>query len=187
MQIDIEPELEKTEPSPSSSIIEQITMECMMNKKHYRKYLAKTDISRFQEIQEKMNRIEQVRDEITEITQEMLTDIIKCCGESSKYNTKIQSTFDAYLNACLDYINTTTVEQDDEDMLFPSSNIPIQSSKINSISGRDYKKGDFGSTKTSNSRIGNMFIPRINQETPMDNIQEDGFHSYWGKSIRKVN
>jgi hypothetical protein len=104
----------------STSLIEQITMECMMNKKHYKKYLAKTDISRFQEIQEKMNRLEQVRDEISEMTQELLNDIIKCCGESSKYNTKIQSTFDAYMNACLDYINTTTSsDNEDDDMLFP--------------------------------------------------------------------
>ena len=103
----------------STSLIEQITMECMMNKKHYKKYLAKTDISRFQEIQEKMNRLEQVRDEISEMTQELLNDIIKCCGESNKYNTKIQSTFDAYMNACLDYINTTTYSDNDDDMLFP--------------------------------------------------------------------
>ena len=174
MQIEIEPEKQETEPLHSSSIIDQITMECMMNKKHYRKYLAKTDISRFQEIQEKIHRIEQVRDDISLMTQEMLTDIIKCCGESSKYNTKIQSTFDAYLNACLDYINTTTLtEQDDEDMLFPDSNKtvpPITTSKIN-----------------SNSRIERMYIPRTNQETLIDNIQENGFHSYWGKSIRKIN
>ena len=103
----------------STSLIEQITMECMMNKKHYKKYLAKTDISRFQEIQEKMNRLDQVRDEISEMTQELLNDIIKCCGESSKYNTKIQSTFDAYMNACLDYINSTTSDNDNDDMLFP--------------------------------------------------------------------
>ena len=114
---DSEPE---SEPKPQSiSLIEKITMECMMNKKHYKKYLAKTDISRFQEIQEKMNRLEQVRDEITEMTQELLNDIIKCCGESSKYNTKIQSTFDAYINACLDYINTTSSDGEDDDMLFP--------------------------------------------------------------------
>jgi hypothetical protein len=119
-------------------------MECMMNKKHYKKYLAKTDISRFQEIQEKMNRIEQVRDEITEMTQEMLNDIIKCCGESSKYNTKIQSTFDAYLNACLDYINTTTYDIADEDMLFPlpSSRIiaPIPNSINHSYWGKSIRK-----------------------------------------------
>ena len=165
-QIDIEkePEQEPEQLTPSSSIIKQITMECMMNKKHYRKYLAKTDISRLQEIQEKMNCIEKVRDEITEMTQEMLTDIIKCCGESSKYNTKIQSTFDAYLNACLEYINTTTtlIEQD-EDVLFPSS--------INY------------NTTPSIPRIGGHM--RIIQETPMDNTQENGFHSYWGRSIHK--
>ena len=112
-----------TDDTESTSLIEQITMECMMNKKHYKKYLAKTDITRFQELQEKMNRIKQVRDDITEMTQEMLDDIIKCCGESSKYNTKIQSTFDAYLNACMEYINTTKIspehEHEDENMLFP--------------------------------------------------------------------
>ena len=118
-----QPTLSGIEPHipQSSSLIEQITMECMMNKKHYKKYLAKTDISRFQEIQEKMNRLDKVRDEISEMTQELLNDIIKCCGESSKYNTKIQSTFDAYMNACLDYINSTTSDNEDNDMLFPPS------------------------------------------------------------------
>lgn len=115
---DSEPEQEPQIPQ-TPSLIEQITMECMMNKKHYKKYLAKTDISRFQEIQGKMNILEQVRDEITEMTEELLDDIIKFCGESNKYNTKIQSTFDAYINACLDYINTTSSDNEDDDMLFP--------------------------------------------------------------------
>lgn len=137
------------EPSQSTnnSLIEKITMECMMNKKHYKKYLAKTDISRFQEIQDKMNRIEEVRDEISEMTQIMLNDIIKCCGESSKYNTKIQSTFDAYLNACMEYINNQPSpfrEDEDEDMLFPlPSNktiAPIPNSINHSYWGKSIRK-----------------------------------------------
>lgn len=135
------------EPSTNNSLIEKITMECMMNKKHYKKYLAKTDISRFQEIQEKMNRIEEVRDEISEMTQEMLNDIIKCCGESSKYNTKIQYTFDAYLNACMEYINNQPSpfhEDEDEDMLFPlPSNktiAPIPNSINHSYWGKSIRK-----------------------------------------------
>jgi hypothetical protein len=134
---------EEHESQQSTSIIEQITMECMMNKKHYRKYLAKTDISRFQELQEKINRIEQERDEISEMTQEMLNDIIKCCGESSKYNTKIQSTFDAYLNACMEYINNKPSpfnEDEDEDMLFPSSIAPITNSVNHSYWGKSIRK-----------------------------------------------
>ena len=136
---DIESEPEE---SHMTSLIEQITMECMMNKKHYKKYLAKTDHFRFQETQEKMNHIQQVRDEISEITNEMLSDIIKCCGKSSKYNTKIQSTFDDYLNACLDYINTTSNNEEDEDMLFPPSTFvaPIPNSINHSYWGKSIRK-----------------------------------------------
>jgi len=137
MNSDLPPLSDDSEPEIPQlpSLIEQITMECMMNKKHYKKYLAKTDISRFQEIQEKMDHLEQARDEITEMTEELFNDIIKCCGESSKYNTRIQSTFDAYINACLDYINTTaSSDREDDDMLFPlpaSSYINRADPKIN--------------------------------------------------------
>ena len=128
---DVEVETEVTHTS--SPYIDKLTLELMMNRSHYKKYLANTDAVRFQETQEKTAKIALARDNIREMTDTLLGEFIRHM-HSTKYNTEVSDAFENYMNTCLVYLDdyplhdtgyhenddTSGGDDDDDNMLFPA-------------------------------------------------------------------
>jgi hypothetical protein len=107
---------------PNSAFVDKLTMEYMMNRNHYKKYLAKTNTTMYQEVQEKMKNVDACRDDIQEMVDTLLDDYV-AHGAFTKYNTDVIQSFEEFMTSCMRYIQENPKEgsdQEDSDVLFGS-------------------------------------------------------------------
>jgi len=105
-----------SEPTPSNSYVDKVTLELLLNKTNYQKYLSKTDPQKYTERQEFLSKITEFRDEILEMTTELLDNPQKM------YTNEVGDAFDQYVQTLIKYLEiekamATTAE--DDDVLFP--------------------------------------------------------------------
>jgi hypothetical protein len=117
------------------SSIDKLTMELMMNKSHYKKYLLKQDPKKYQEIQEHIDKIHKYNGQIEELFSELLVNSMKS-NMPEKYTRSINDAFQEFIKTCIQHFEICQLEQGpdnaDNDTLFSSitqSNItqPISS------------------------------------------------------------
>jgi hypothetical protein len=104
----------------SKQYIDKLTMEYMMNRHHYKKYLAKTDQKKYQETQHKTQLVETYQEDIQEMVSDLLSDFI-VRGNFTKYTNEVNLCFEPFMNACLRYFQEhppRSVNHEDEDVLF---------------------------------------------------------------------
>jgi hypothetical protein len=89
--------------TPTNTFVDKLTMEFMMNRTHYKKYLAKTDTNKYQRLTEQLSYIKTHEDDIEEITTNLLQDFIRH-GNFTKYNTIVNTAFEEFLYSCVGYI-----------------------------------------------------------------------------------
>ena len=110
------PPISKTTSKQSS--IDRITMELMMNRSHYKKYLAKQDPHKYQENQEYIAKIKKYRLKITTLMSELFDDSVKS-NISEKYTRDINDTFNEFLKTCVKHYEICELETGQTpDMLF---------------------------------------------------------------------
>jgi len=98
-----------------TTYIDKITMECMMNKKHYKTYLEKTNPTRLRESRNLQNKIISNSIYIENIFEQLLeTSKKKIKGQNGRYNNKIQRAFYDFIEHSLQYIEN---ERENEDEL----------------------------------------------------------------------
>ena len=102
----------KSPPTPEEStrFVDQITMEYMMN----RQYLAKTNHTKFQEIQDKIETVDTYQEEIQTMVKELLADFI-VNGNFTKYSNALNATFETFLDAALRFIEDHPPVDNDRD------------------------------------------------------------------------
>jgi uncharacterized protein with von Willebrand factor type A (vWA) domain len=103
-----------------SSFVDKITMEYMMNRNHYKKYLAKTNTVLYQEVQEKMKNVHACSDDIKEMVEKLLEDYV-AHGNFTKYNTDVIQSFEEFMTICMRYIEENPKDDsdhEDSDVLF---------------------------------------------------------------------
>ena len=98
--------VEDESETPTNSFVDKLTMEYMMNRTHYKKYLAKTDSNKYQRLNEQLLYIQSHEEDIEEITSNLLQDFIRH-GNFTKYNTIINTAFEEFLYTCVGYIKDT--------------------------------------------------------------------------------
>ncbi len=122
----------------NQSSIDKITMELMMNRSHYKKYLSKQDPAKYKEHQEYIQKIKKYKLKLTNIMSELLDDSVKL-NANEKYTRDINDTFNEYLKTCVKHLEIQELESSsnghDSDMLFEqiiqdSVNSPIVNSSI---------------------------------------------------------
>ena len=86
--------------SSSQSSIDKLTMELMMNRSHYKKYLLKQDPNKYQEKQEYIQKIKKYKLKILTMINELLDDSVKL-DITEKYTRDINDTFNEYLKTCV--------------------------------------------------------------------------------------
>ena len=127
-------------PPQQQSAIDKITLELLMNKNHYNRYMAETNPKKFQEHREHLQNVKKYRDAILEITTELLINPEK------QINTEVNDQFDSYVRTLIKYFqmkeldNANSVyqygdQEDDLDMMFGTTRKP--SDITNSFWGKD--------------------------------------------------
>ena len=105
-------------PVCSSKFVDNITMEFMMNRQHYKKYLAKTDKSKYEETKKRIQTLQIFQSDIANMVNELIQDYISC-GSFSKYNSEINHTFESFMNSALRHLEENPPNvSDDDDTLF---------------------------------------------------------------------
>ena len=101
------------------SYVDQITLELLLNKSTYQKYLSKTDPDKHHQHQEFIKKLKGFKPNILDITEDMIDH------QNHKYTNELTDAFDSYARAVIKYLEVESSKQqnDDEDVLFPPENI----------------------------------------------------------------
>ena len=111
---------------PENKYIDDLTIQLLLNKTNYAKYLSKTDEQKFEEQQQFVLDCEQFRNPIMDMTKHMIQDPTLC------YTTEVSDAFNQYARILIRYLEVKerSEEQqkenghcsdDEDDVLFPSS------------------------------------------------------------------
>lgn len=105
-----------------NAYVDKITMELLLNKNHYSKYLSKTDPAKYDEYCEFKNKLQKYSDDIIDMTSQLIEN------PKMTINNDISENFDIYVKSVLRYLEMKEIEQRDEyvredDMMFPPNSM----------------------------------------------------------------
>jgi hypothetical protein len=134
--------------------INKLTLELLINKNHYNKYLSKNDPTKYKEQQDYFDKIYKYRNKILDLTNDLIQD------PKIQINNELNEIFHNYIRTCIRYFEMKEMERNSE-------------KKYN---GYDNDEDDilFNSIKNDN----------IKMEDIDDNENGDNFEpnkSFWGK------
>ena len=113
-----------TADSTSTVALDKLTLELLMNKRQYRKYVEKHDPDEYAKKQTEFDRFAKYRPRISRLLGELLEDYSPSGNSEHLGNLDVQDTFQALLNSCIyffetrDYDNRES-ESTDDTMFFP--------------------------------------------------------------------
>jgi hypothetical protein len=99
-------------------MIDKVTLELLMNKNHYKRYIANTDPTKHAEMVKHNALITKYKYKITNLTNEMLSD------PSKQITTNVNEAFNGYIKTLIQYFqmkeleNKSNEHSDDDDVLF---------------------------------------------------------------------
>jgi len=144
--------------------IDKLTMELFMNKKQYRKYLAKTDPLKSKEYEEYLENRRQHADSIMELTMDLLEN------PSLQITTEINEIFEHYVKTLIHYFQRKEMEErpgeEDENVLFGESAFENRATAFRKKSQAWYKEEEPVNEMISESSVKSQ--------------------SFWGKDIYKA-
>lgn len=148
--------------------IDKLTLELLINKNQYRKYLSKTDPTKSKEYEDYLEQRQQYKDAILGLTEQLLDD------PTLQINTELNEIFETYIKCAVKYFEIKEIEDK-----------PYGNDETNEL---------FGERAFSHS---NMYQkPKIHENTILENMLLDEeeepqyrppTHSFWGKAIHKKN
>ena len=92
--------------------IDQITLDFLMNRSQYKKYVAKNDPAKHTENQEHLQKIYKYRNRISEFTDDLLTN------PDTMITLDVNQAFDRYMRTLIRYFEMKDLENKDDDVLF---------------------------------------------------------------------
>jgi hypothetical protein len=102
----------------NNEMIDKVTLELLMNKNHYKRYIANTDPTKHAEMVKHNALITKYKYKITNLTNEMLSD------PSKQITTNVNEAFNGYIKTLIQYFqmkeleNKSNEHSDDDDVLF---------------------------------------------------------------------
>ena len=102
----------------NNEMIDKVTLELLMNKSHYKRYIANTDPTKHAEMVKHNALITKYKYKIMNITNEMLSD------PSKQITTNVNEEFNGYVKTLIQHFqmkeleNTSNERADEEDVLF---------------------------------------------------------------------
>jgi hypothetical protein len=107
------------DPPPKNEYIDKLTMEYLLNKNHYSKYLAKTDPKKHDEYQAYKAKLRKNAVDIIDLTSQLIEN------PKSAPSIDIEETFDHYVKSIMRHIELKEMEkpkgkseEEDDDILF---------------------------------------------------------------------
>jgi hypothetical protein len=135
---DSEPLLENLNDGPKNEYIDKLTMELLLNKNHYSKYLEKTDPKKHDQYQEYKSKLRKYSVEIIDITSQLIEN------PKSAPSLDIDDSFNTYVKSILRHFELKELENpqnksnEDEDMLFGEMNTePVEPKPSRSFWGKE--------------------------------------------------
>jgi hypothetical protein len=128
----------------TNELIDKMTLELLMNKSQYQKYISQTNPKRFQEIQEYTNDIHKYKNSINDVTFHLLNN-------TKQYNNEIKENFDAYMKSLIRFFKMKEIENtnefnrsnQDEDILFGNMDVDLE----NNLEDNGVKSSSFWSNE----------------------------------------
>lgn len=105
-------------PTTSMAAMDRLTMELLLNKTHYAKYLSKTDRQKHDEFQEFVGNLRKYSAEMADITQRLTRN-----PKSTIFSQDVLEAFETYAHTVIRFMELSEMNKDEneEDELFPSS------------------------------------------------------------------
>lgn len=94
--------------SETNSFVDQITLELLMNKSQYHKFVSKNNPDEFHKMQTHYDEIDNYKDDILKITKELLTNRYK------NVSTEVNELFDGYVKALINHFKMKEIETKNE-------------------------------------------------------------------------
>jgi hypothetical protein len=88
--------------------IDKITLELLMNKSQYNKYLSVKDPSKYEEVQQHLDKVAKHRNRIMQITDEY------CENQNTQNSIELDEAFSNYLKSCIRFIEMKQFEEEPE-------------------------------------------------------------------------
>jgi arylsulfatase A-like enzyme len=92
--------------------VDKLTMELLMNKSQYTKYLATQDPAKYAEVKEHQDKVEEHKDRIMELT------LGYCDDKNKQVTTELDDAFRDYVKTCIKYLEMKAMENNYNDVLF---------------------------------------------------------------------
>ncbi len=86
--------------------VDKITLELLMNKSQYNRYLSIKDPNKYDEIQQYLDKVEKYRDQVMKITREY------CDNQNTQKSTELDEVFSHYLKSCIRFIEMKELEEE---------------------------------------------------------------------------
>ena len=113
---------EETQPSSQLEYIDKFTLECLMNKSQYSRYLSKTDPKKYEERKEYYEKVAKYREPIVKEIEKMMDN------EEEHSKTEITERFHDLMHSFINYFDNKSLEEgcdshyekhgEEEDVLF---------------------------------------------------------------------
>jgi hypothetical protein len=86
--------------------IDKLTLELLMNKSQYNKYLAIKDPNKYEEVQQHLEKVLKYRDRIMQITDQY------CENQNAQNSIELDEAFSNYLKSCIRFIEMKELEEE---------------------------------------------------------------------------
>jgi len=126
-----------------NTTIDQLTLELLMNKRQYRKYIEQNDSSEFDKKKEEWERYTKYKPQITKLIHELLNDYSIAGNSEHLGNVDIQNTFHDLLQHCVYLFETRDYSNSpDEDTMFPPENAKQSTTAFSAPFANHYTNGN---------------------------------------------
>jgi len=151
------------EDNNTNEFVDKVTLELLMNKNHYNRYISQTDPKKHQEQLAHMEKIKKYKNMILEITEEFLDNPYK------QVTTEVNEAFDSYVRTLIRHYEYNQIEHEnsnsnEEDVLFGTMDgTETYKSSVN--------RSFWGKNKVVKKNSATVFpinyIPRIKEKTDL--------------------
>jgi hypothetical protein len=167
MIMDIMEEENVDEPKPpSNEFIDKITLEMLMNKNHYNRYISQTDPKKHQEYLDHISKIKKYRNWILNTTTEFLDN------PDNLVTTEVNDAFDVYVRTLIRHFEYKKIENEDErvdeDVLF--GNMDNEEPEIEAPVMKSFWGKHKVEKKSSSMGFPMNYVPRIKEKQDSEPI-----------------
>ena len=107
-ETETEKEEETKEKPLTNEFVDNLTLELLINKNHYQKYLSKKDPEKYKEYQEYHSKLTLYYDEILQITMDLMEN------PKNQISRDIGEIFEKYAKMCIRYLEMKEIENKNE-------------------------------------------------------------------------